>query len=165
MRTSDPLLINYPVRIREVILGILFVLVLSFYLMPRFMDEVKAGDLNQDIEMETFDIPPTDMVEQQKPLKPSIPVPEDDEYFEEEMEFQGGQKKSVFKKVFPGYILVEMEMDDESWYVVRNTPGVTGFVSAEDETDNRPKPVPLEQHEVDNILNLNFGVITHFTHA
>ena len=74
---------------------------------------------------------------------------------EEEMEFQGGQKKSVFKKVFPGYILVEMEMDDESWYVVRNTPGVTGFVSAEDETDNRPKPVPLEQHEVDNILNLN----------
>ena len=46
-------------------------------------------------------------------------------------------------------------MNDESWYVVRNTPGVTGFVSAEDETDNRPKPVPLEQHEVDNILNLN----------
>ena len=88
MRASDPLLINYPVRIREVILGILFVLVIAFYLMPRFMDEVKAGDLSQDIEIETFDIPPTDMVEQQKPLKPSIPVPEDDEYFEEEMEFQ-----------------------------------------------------------------------------
>ncbi len=46
-----------------------------------------------------------------------------------------------------------MEMDDESWFVVRNTPGVTGFVSAEDESENRPKPVPLEQHEVDNILN------------
>ena len=45
-----------------------------------------------------------------------------------------------------------MEMDDDSWFVVRNTPGVTGFVSAEDESDNRPKPVPLEQHEVDNIL-------------
>ena len=88
MRASDPLLINYPVRIREVILGILFVLVIAFYLMPRFMDEVRAGDLTQDIEIETFDIPPTDMVEQQKPLKPSIPVPEDDEYFEEEMEFQ-----------------------------------------------------------------------------
>tara|TARA_B100000427_G_scaffold124980_1_gene103962 strand:- start:258 stop:875 length:618 start_codon:yes stop_codon:yes gene_type:complete len=88
LRASDPLLINYPVRIREVILGILFVLVLAFYLMPRFMDEVKAGNSNQDIEIETFDIPPTDMVEQQKPLKPSIPVPEDDEYFEEEMEFQ-----------------------------------------------------------------------------
>ena len=62
-------------------------------------------------------------------------------------------KKSVSRKVFPGYILVQMEMDDESWFVVRNTPGVTGFVSAEDESDNRPKPVPLEQHEVDNILN------------
>ena len=46
-----------------------------------------------------------------------------------------------------------MEMDDEGWYVVRNTPGVTGFVSAEDERDKRPKPVPLEQREVDAILN------------
>ncbi|MEE1551043.1 MAG: transcription termination/antitermination protein NusG, partial [Nitrospinaceae bacterium] len=64
-----------------------------------------------------------------------------------------GKKKSVSRKVFPGYILVQMEMDDESWFVVRNTPGVTGFVSAEDESENRPKPVPLEQHEVDNILN------------
>ena len=72
---------------------------------------------------------------------------------EEEMEYKDGQKKSVSRKVFPGYILVQMEMDDESWFVVRNTPGVTGFVSAEDESDNRPKPVPLEQHEVDNILN------------
>jgi len=52
------------------------------------MDEVSAGDMNQDIEIETFDIPPTDIIEQQKPLKPSIPVPEDDEYFEEEMEFE-----------------------------------------------------------------------------
>ena len=72
---------------------------------------------------------------------------------EEELEYKDGLKKSVAKKVFPGYILVQMEMDDESWFVVRNTPGVTGFVSAEDESDNRPKPVPLEQHEVDNILN------------
>ena len=72
---------------------------------------------------------------------------------EEEMEYKDGQKKSVSRKVFPGYILVQMEMDDESWFVVRNTPGVTGFVSAEDESENRPKPVPLEQHEVDNILN------------
>ena len=88
MRTSDPLLINYPIRIREVILGILFVLVLLFYLMPRFMDEQQAGDMILDIEIETFDIPPTEMIEQQKPLKPSIPVPEDDEFFEEEIEFQ-----------------------------------------------------------------------------
>ena len=49
---------------------------------------------------------------------------------EEEMEYKDGQKKSVSRKVFPGYILVQMEMDDESWFVVRNTPGVTGFVSA-----------------------------------
>ena len=88
MRTSDPLLLNYPIRIREVILGILFVLVILFYLMPRFMDEQQAGDMTLDIEIETFDIPPTEMIEQQKPLKPSIPVPEDDEFFEEEIEFQ-----------------------------------------------------------------------------
>ena len=62
---------------------------------------------------------------------------------EEEMEYKDGQKKSNLKKIFPGYILVQMEMDDDSWFVVRNTPGVTGFVSAEDEIDNRPKPVPL----------------------
>lgn len=72
---------------------------------------------------------------------------------EDEIEYKDGQKSSVSRKVFPGYILVHMEMDDDSWFVVRNTPGVTGFVSAEDESDNRPKPVPLEQHEVDNILN------------
>ena len=72
---------------------------------------------------------------------------------EEEMEYKDGQKKSNLKKIFPGYILVQMEMDDDSWFVVRNTPGVTGFVSAEDESDNRPKPVPLEQEEVDQILN------------
>ena len=72
---------------------------------------------------------------------------------EEEMEYKDGQKKSNLKKIFPGYILVQMVMDDDSWFVVRNTPGVTGFVSAEDESDNRPKPVPLEQEEVDHILN------------
>ena len=72
---------------------------------------------------------------------------------EEEMEYKDGQKKSNLKKIFPGYILVQIEMDDDSWFVVRNTPGVTGFVSAEDESDNRPKPVPLEQEEVDHILN------------
>ena len=72
---------------------------------------------------------------------------------EEEMEYKDGQKKTNLKKILPGYILVQMEMDDDSWFVVRNTPGVTGFVSAEDESDNRPKPVPLEQEEVDHILN------------
>ena len=71
---------------------------------------------------------------------------------EDEVEIKDGRRKAVPRKVFPGYILVEMKMDDESWYVVRNTPGVTAFVSAEDERDARPKPVPLEQHEVDAIL-------------
>ena len=71
---------------------------------------------------------------------------------EEEMEIKDGRRKAVPRKVFPGYILVQMKMDDESWYVVRNTPGVTGFVSAEDETEARPKPVPLEDQEVEAIL-------------
>ncbi len=71
---------------------------------------------------------------------------------EEEIEIKDGQRKSVQRKIFPGYILVQMEMDDESWYVVRNTPGVTGFVSAEDERERRPKPVPLEPKEVDQIM-------------
>ena len=72
---------------------------------------------------------------------------------EEEMEYKDGQKKSNLKKIFPGYILVQMEMDDDSWFVVRNTPGVPGFVSAEDDSDYRRKPVPLEQEEGDHILN------------
>ena len=71
---------------------------------------------------------------------------------EDEMEIKDGHRQAVPRKVFPGYILVQMAMDDESWYVVRNTPGVTGFVSAEDERDKRPKPVPLEDAEVDAIL-------------
>ena len=71
---------------------------------------------------------------------------------EDEMEIRDGRRKSVPRKVFPGYLLVRMKMDDESWYVVRNTPGVTGFVSAEDERDKRPKPVPLEEQEVEAIL-------------
>ncbi len=72
---------------------------------------------------------------------------------EEEVEIKGGERKARQRQVFPGYILIRMVMDDESWYVVRNTPGVTGFVSAEDESERRPKPVPLEQREVDSILN------------
>lgn len=56
-----------------------------------------------------------------------------------------GQKKVVKKKVFPGYVLVEMIVTDDSWYVVRNTPGVTGFVGS------GTKPIPLEDHEVQRI--------------
>ena len=71
---------------------------------------------------------------------------------EDEMEIKSGRRQSRTRKVFQGYILVQMKMDDQSWYVVRNTPGVTGFISAEDEREQRPKPVPLDDREVENIL-------------
>ena len=71
---------------------------------------------------------------------------------EEEVEIKEGQRRTVEKKMYAGYLLVRMVMDDESWYVVRNTPGVTGFISAEDEIEKRPKPVPLEDAEVDRIM-------------
>lgn len=66
---------------------------------------------------------------------------------EEVMELKAGKMQSVQKKVFPGYILVRMELDDDSWYVVRNTPGVTGFVGP-----TGAKPVPLDPGEVAGIL-------------
>jgi transcriptional antiterminator NusG len=66
---------------------------------------------------------------------------------EEVMELKSGKMQSVQKKVFPGYILVRMELDDDSWYVVRNTPGVTGFVGP-----TGAKPVPLDPSEVAGIL-------------
>jgi transcriptional antiterminator NusG len=72
---------------------------------------------------------------------------------EEEVIFKDGKRRSERRKLFPGYILVQMTMDDESWYVVRNTPGVTGFVSSEDEHDKRPKPVPLEDSQLEDILH------------
>ena len=68
---------------------------------------------------------------------------------EDEIEIRAGQKRTVTRKVFPGYILVEMLMDDETWRVVRETPGVTGFVSSGDP----PRPVPLEAPEVKSILD------------
>jgi transcriptional antiterminator NusG len=71
---------------------------------------------------------------------------------EEEIVFKEGKRHSERRKLFPGYILVQMTMDDEGWYVVRNTPGVTGFVSTEDEYDKRPKPVPLEDSQLEGIF-------------
>ena len=70
---------------------------------------------------------------------------------EEEIEIKDGQRRTVSKKIFPGYILVEMVMDDESWYVVRNTPGVTGIVSTQDDK-GKIEPVPLDDTEVKGIL-------------
>ncbi|NLV74891.1 MAG: transcription termination/antitermination protein NusG [Chloroflexi bacterium] len=66
---------------------------------------------------------------------------------EEEVEIRDGQKRTSRKRVFPGYILVQMIMEDESWFVVRNTPGVTGFVGA------GARPSPLTDEEVGKILN------------
>ena len=71
---------------------------------------------------------------------------------EEIIEIRKGKRTPKRERLYPGYLLVQMALDDESWYVVRNTPGVTGFVSSEDEREMRPKPVPLEQWEVDQIL-------------
>ena len=61
-------------------------------------------------------------------------------------EVRGGEKKISERKFFPGYILVEMELNDKSWYLIKNTPGVTGFVGSGN------KPVPLQKDEVNQIL-------------
>jgi transcriptional antiterminator NusG len=65
---------------------------------------------------------------------------------EDEIEVRAGQKRTVSKKILPGYVLVQMNMSDQSWRIVRNTPGVTGFVGSGD------KPVPLQEGEVSQIL-------------
>src|SRR5258707_6540835 len=65
---------------------------------------------------------------------------------EEEVEIKQGQRRTVQRKVFPGYVLVEMIMSDEAWYVVRNTPGVTSFVGS------GTRPVPLMPDEIRSIL-------------
>ena len=65
---------------------------------------------------------------------------------EDEIELKDGQRRTVERRIFPGYILVEMIMDEDSWYVVRNTPGVTGFVGS------IRKPTPLRSRDVDRVL-------------
>ena len=71
-----------------------------------------------------------------------------------EVEVKDGVKKEKIKKMFPGYILVEMVMSDEAWYVVRNTPGVTGFIGS---SGKGAKPTPLQPYEVDKVLG-NMGI-------
>jgi len=66
------------------------------------------------------------------------------------VEFKNGRKQTVQKKVFPGYLLVRCIMDDESWYCVRNTPGVTGFVG---QSRQGQKPTPLSRREVQTFLS------------
>ena len=72
-----------------------------------------------------------------------VVIPEEDV-----VELKNGRKVVVTKKMFPGYLLVRCELDDDSWYVVRNTPGVTGFVGS------GAKPTPLRRKDVENFLQV-----------
>ena len=65
---------------------------------------------------------------------------------EDEIEVKNGQRRTVARKILPGYVLIQMKMSNQSWRIVRNTPGVTGFVGS----DN--KPIPLQEGEVSQIL-------------
>ena len=73
---------------------------------------------------------------------------------ETEKEVKNGKEKEIVHKTFPGYVLVEMIMTDDSWYIVRNTPGVTGFVGSHGAGS---KPAPLLQEEINHILR-SFGM-------
>lgn len=68
---------------------------------------------------------------------------------QKEIEYKDGVKKERVKKMFPGYVIVEMVMSDEAWYIVRNTQGVTGFIGS---SGKGAKPIPLLPQEVDKIL-------------
>jgi transcription termination/antitermination protein NusG len=70
---------------------------------------------------------------------------------EDVIEFKNGKKQVVSKKVFPGYLMVRLHLDDDSWYVVRNTPGVTGFVGL------GARPTPLSRREVESTLQVKAG--------
>ena len=109
-----------------------------WYIVHTYSGQEQRVKKNIDLRVETMDV-------KDKILSVVVPT-------EEEIEIKDGRRKPVPKRIFPGYILIRMRMDDESWHVVRNTPGVTGFVSAEDEHESRPKPVPLEESEVEAIL-------------
>jgi transcriptional antiterminator NusG len=109
-----------------------------WYIIHTYSSQEERVKKNIELRVETMDA-------KDKILRVVVPT-------EEEVEIKEGRRKPKQNRVFPGYILIQMQMDDESWYLVRNTPGVTGFVSAEDERDKRPKPVPLEAEEVEAIL-------------
>lgn len=65
---------------------------------------------------------------------------------EQELRTRAGKKREIQRKIFPGYVLIEMVLDDSTWYLVKSTTGVTGFVSSGN------KPVPLQEKEIANIL-------------
>jgi transcriptional antiterminator NusG len=109
-----------------------------WYIVHTYSGQEERVKKNIELRIETMDV-------KDKILRVIVPT-------EEEIEIKDGRRRPVPRRVFPGYIIVHMRMDDEAWHVVRNTPGVTGFVSAEDEHEKRPKPVPLEEREVQAIL-------------
>ena len=109
-----------------------------WYIVHTYSRQEERVRKNLELRIETMDI-------KDKIFQVVVPT-------EDEIEIRDGRRIPVPRRVFPGYIIVQMKMDDESWYVVRNTPGVTGFISAEDEREKRPKPVPLEDSEVAAIL-------------
>ena len=110
-----------------------------WYIVHTYSGQEDLAKKNLDLRIESLDM--TEQI-----LQVLVPT-------EEEVVLKDGKRISERKKLFPGYILVNMHMDDESWYVVRNTPGVTGFISTEDEYDKRQKPIPLEANQVNDILN------------
>jgi transcriptional antiterminator NusG len=109
-----------------------------WYIVHTYSGQEDRVKKNLDLRIDTMDV-------KDKIFQVVVPT-------EDELEIKDGRRNSVPRRVFPGYIIVQMRMDDKSWYVVRNTPGVTGFVSAEDEREKRPKPVALEEEEVANIF-------------
>jgi transcriptional antiterminator NusG len=109
-----------------------------WYIIHSYSGQEERVKKNLDLRIQSLDM-------QDKIFQVVVPT-------EEEIVLKEGRRRPERKKVFPGYLLVHMTLDDESWYVVRNTPGVTGFVSSEDEREKRPKPVPLEDKEVEAIL-------------
>lgn len=110
-----------------------------WYFVHTYSGQEERVKKNLDQRIETMDM-------QGKILQVVVPT-------EEVVEIREGKRIPKRARLYPGYIMVQMEMNDESWYVVRNTPGVTGFISSDDEREGRPKPVPLESWEVDDILH------------
>ena len=109
-------------------------IVARWYIVHAYSGQEDRVKKNLDQRVATMDV-------QDKILQVVVPT-------EAELEIKGGRRQSKTRKVFQGYILVQMMMDDESWYVVRNTPGVTGFISAEDERDN--ERIQIEERGVAN---------------
>jgi len=110
----------------------------QWYFVHTYSGQEERVRRNLEQRVETLDV---------KHLVHDIVVPT-----EEVEEFKGGKRVRRRERLFQGYMLVRMTMDDYAWSVVRNTPGVTGFVSADDEREQKARPVPLEEHEVLNIM-------------